>query len=68
MALSDCAKCWNTPCSCGWEYRFQSRGARMLLASVILGMDVNRLDVLIRDSVPKVHPMRTLEPNETEQE
>lgn len=21
MALSDCEKCWNTPCDCGWEYR-----------------------------------------------
>ena len=21
MSMSDCPKCWNTPCSCGWEYR-----------------------------------------------
>ncbi len=21
MALSDCIHCWNTPCSCGWDYR-----------------------------------------------
>ncbi len=21
MALSDCLHCWDTPCSCGWEYR-----------------------------------------------
>ncbi|KKK72388.1 hypothetical protein LCGC14_2904380 [marine sediment metagenome] len=21
MSLSDCAKCWDTPCTCGWEYR-----------------------------------------------
>lgn len=19
--LSDCDKCWDTPCTCGWEYR-----------------------------------------------
>jgi hypothetical protein len=24
MSLSDCIKCWNTPCTCGWEYRFYS--------------------------------------------
>lgn len=21
MALSDCIKCWDTPCICGWGYR-----------------------------------------------
>jgi len=21
MALSDCPKCWNTPCTCGYEYK-----------------------------------------------
>jgi len=21
MALSDCIKCWQTPCECGYEYR-----------------------------------------------
>jgi hypothetical protein len=21
MAMSDCEKCWDTPCECGWEYR-----------------------------------------------
>ena len=21
MSLSDCLKCWDTPCTCGWEYR-----------------------------------------------
>jgi len=20
MSLSDCPKCWNTPCTCGYEY------------------------------------------------
>lgn len=22
MALTDCEKCWSTPCECGWEYRY----------------------------------------------
>lgn len=21
MSLSDCEKCWNTPCTCGYDYR-----------------------------------------------
>lgn len=24
MAMSDCEKCWNTPCVCGWELRDRS--------------------------------------------
>ena len=25
MSLSDCEKCWETPCCCGWEYRNWSK-------------------------------------------
>jgi hypothetical protein len=25
MAMSDCEKCWDTPCECGWEYRNWSK-------------------------------------------
>ena len=24
MALTDCGKCWSTPCECGWEYRYMN--------------------------------------------
>jgi hypothetical protein len=24
MSLSDCTKCWDTPCTCGWYYRLMS--------------------------------------------
>lgn len=27
MALSDCIHCWDTPCTCGWEYRNYSMEA-----------------------------------------
>ena len=25
MSLSDCMKCWDTPCTCGWDYRNYTR-------------------------------------------
>ncbi len=21
MSMSDCEKCWDTPCTCGWDYK-----------------------------------------------
>jgi hypothetical protein len=24
MSLSDCSKCWSTPCECGWELRYRN--------------------------------------------
>lgn len=25
MSLSDCSKCWDTPCTCGWGYKEYSK-------------------------------------------
>jgi hypothetical protein len=33
MALSDCEKCWDTPCTCGWDYRRRSEQYRLQLAT-----------------------------------
>lgn len=27
MSMSDCEKCYNTPCTCGWEYKHWSEEA-----------------------------------------
>lgn len=39
MSLSDCPRCWDTPCECGWEYRGWSlenlRKQRDMLSKVI---------------------------------
>lgn len=47
MALSDCRKCWSTPCECGWEYRNLSRSRRIATAAVILGISEHELNDLI---------------------
>lgn len=53
MALSDCAKCWDTPCTCGWDYRNWSKEARIALAAVVLGVDRQEIELL---EIPTLHP------------
>lgn len=38
MSLSDCPKCWDTPCTCGYEYRNYSQSAKRGLIRAILGL------------------------------
>lgn len=40
MALSDCPKCWDTPCTCGYEYRDWSDEQMM---RVIRGAALHRM-------------------------
>ena len=37
MSLSDCAKCWETPCTCGYEYRGYTIDQRLELARAVIG-------------------------------
>lgn len=55
--MSDCIKCWETPCRCGWDYRKLNKDSRFQLASVILGVDEKTLKQLLGDFVPEKHPM-----------
>lgn len=58
MSLSDCPKCWDTPCSCGWEYRKWTYKARIALASVVLGCDEDQLETAVEHFVPNEHPLK----------
>lgn len=53
--MSDCQECWETPCSCGWEYRTWSKGLRIKLAAAVLGVPVAALAAL---DVPDDHPKK----------
>ena len=34
--LSDCEKCWNTPCNCGWDYKdYNSENFAMYISNII---------------------------------
>ena len=35
MALSDCIKCWSTPCECGYEYKDWSENRLRELIEVL---------------------------------
>jgi hypothetical protein len=59
MALSDCEKCWDTPCTCGWNYRHWSREARIKQAAMVLGVDPAALAAV---EVPEQHPMLQAKP------
>lgn len=55
MALSDCPKCWDTPCRCGWEYREWSKADREDLAARVLGVSMDELRAAI--NTPEKHPL-----------
>lgn len=46
MALSDCEKCWNTPCTCGWEYRNYTDDNFAKFIADILSYKDNKIGIL----------------------
>lgn len=56
MAMSDCIKCWETPCACGHEYRLWSRDKRIKLAAIILGIPPEELEKTSGKAIPDKHP------------
>jgi hypothetical protein len=52
--MSDCEKCWDTPCTCGWGYRGMNKEKRLDLASRVLGVSSASLRVL---PLAESHPM-----------
>lgn len=56
MAMSDCEKCWETPCCCGWEYRDWDRNRRIDLAANVLGVEARFLEKVLGEEIPENHP------------
>jgi hypothetical protein len=61
MSLSDCIKCWDTPCSCGYEYRNYTKKWRASQAAVVLGISKKSEEYKILLSItPDKHPMENM--------
>jgi hypothetical protein len=54
MSMSDCQKCWDTLCCCGWEYRTWPKEKREDLAASALGVSLQELRAAIH--APERHP------------
>lgn len=46
MALTDCEKCWGTPCTCGWEYRNYTDEYFAKFIADILSYKDNKIGIL----------------------
>ncbi len=52
MSLSDCPECWNTPCSCGYEYKGWSN-ADIVHLMLVLSKELSTRDLSIPDPCSK---------------
>ena len=52
MALSDCIKCWCTPCECGYEYRNWGKKGKDELVKAVQGYNTEDILRWIQTSAP----------------
>lgn len=57
MSMSDCPKCWDTPCSCGYAWRSATKSSRLKQAAVVLGIPLAILVERVGADVQEQHPL-----------
>lgn len=50
MSMSDCSKCWSTPCACGHEYKNYTDDKMVELLQGMLSTrpELNRKEILLK--------------------
>ena len=56
MAMSDCIMCWDTPCSCGYDYRSWNKERRIAYAAVMLGVEKRDIEKQLGEFILEPHP------------
>ena len=54
MSMSDCERCWNTPCTCGWDYRswhIEAINSQIRMLQIVRDFRMSH-----PNSVKKLHP------------
>lgn len=55
MSLSDCAKCWSTPCECGWDYKDYDAGQlATLICHMVQYRSKDSAIVILEDALDKI--------------
>jgi hypothetical protein len=60
MGLSDCPKCWDTPCVCGHEYEGRSEKYKEELVRAIGSDYVNNLEERVADLSQRLNTIRNI--------
>ena len=55
MGMNDCIKCWNTPCTCGWDYKDYSKEYFIKFINNILSEKDNEFKIEVLKEVLKLN-------------
>jgi hypothetical protein len=55
MAMSDCEKCWDTPCVCGWKYKDYTHDYLLkFIVSTVQYRPAEEAKLLLQEALEKI--------------
>jgi hypothetical protein len=58
MSLSDCPKCWDSNCLCGYKYKDMGQHGRIMFSASILGVEPHQIAEALSGVIPLYHPKK----------